>query len=267
MTREEIVHFETSGFLLCKQLLSQKEIAVLSNGFDTAMKKARAGKPKPQPGEKRQQVVPVFDYDAEVFYPLLDDERILPVFEQLLGEDFLLTLSEGIIHTGGSGWHHDACAPEGFFSMRATIYLDALEDEDGCLNVIPGSHFKEYRDHIIANIDAWGKTSRDIPGRFPLVNEPGDVLFMNHKVFHASLSDKSWRRALHINCVQNTTAEKNQAHFDWLTTFLAGETKGWGRFYSERLLETAGPRRKEILDRAIELGYGNTGPATQLQDR
>ena len=267
MTNEEVIHFQTFGFLLCKQLLSQEEMTVLSNGFDAAMERARGGGPKPQAGEKRQQIVPFFDYDPDVFYPLLDNEKILQVFERLLGEDFIFTLSSGIIHTSGTEWHHDACAPEGFFSMRAAIYLDALEDEDGCLNVIPGSQFKEYRDEIKANIDEFGKMSRDIPGRHPIVNEPGDVLFMNHKVFHASLSDNPGRRALHINCVQNTTAEKNQEHFAWLTEFLTGETNGWGRFYSEHMLETAGPRRKEMLDRAIALGYGNTGPISQSQDK
>ena len=49
-------------------------------------------------------------------------------------------------------------------------------------------------------------------------------------------------------------------------TFLAGETKGWGRFYSDRLISTAGPRRQKMMERAIELGFGNTGPITQLQD-
>lgn len=106
----------------------------------------------------------------------------------------------------------------------------------------------------------------DMPGQYPLVNEPGDVLFMNHKVHHAALSDKPWRRTIHINAVQNTTPEKNQEHFDWLTKFLAGETRGWGRFYSDRLIQTAGPRRKKMLDRAIKLGFGNTGPITHLQD-
>lgn len=48
--------------------------------------------------------------------------------------------------------------------------------------------------------------------------------------------------------------------------FLAGETKGWGRFYSDRLIETAGPRRRKMLARAIELGFGNTGPIFHLQD-
>jgi hypothetical protein len=266
MTPEQISYFRTFGFFLCKQLLSQEEMEKLSAAFDVAMEKARGGAPRPEPGEKRQQIIPFFDYDPEAFYPLLDDTRLLHTFEQLLGEDFILTLSEGIIHTGGSGWHHDAYAPEGFFSMRAALYLDPLGPEDGCLTVIPGSHCQEFRDNIVDNKEAMALAPEDLPGQYPLVNQPGDVLFMNHKVHHAALSDKPWRRAIHLNAVQNTTAEKNQEHFDWLMKFLAGETKGWGRFYSDRLIHTASPRLKKTFDRAIELGFGNTGPITQLQD-
>ena len=265
MTQAEIRHFHTLGFLQCRRFFSPERMQVLSETFDTAMDTARGGAPPPKGGEKRQQVVPFFDYAPDVFYALLDDERIIDVFDTLLGADFILTLSEGIIHTGGTGWHHDACAPEGFLSMRAAIYLDRLGPDDGCLSVIPGSHFKGFREALAA-IDRMGVRPEDVPGRHPLCNEPGDVIFMNHKTHHAALSDKPGRRAIHINCVQNTTPEKNREHFDWLMKFLEGETKGWGRFYSDRLIATAGPRRRRMLDRACELGFGTTGSITHLQD-
>jgi len=266
MTREQIAHFQTLGFLQCKQLFSPGEMQPLSAAFDAAMSTARGGAPPPGPGEKRQQVIPLFDYNPDIFYPLLDDDRIVGVFETLMGEDFIFTLSEGILHTGGSPWHHDARAPEGFFSMRAALYLDPLGPVDGCLNVVPGSHFHEFGDALKQSINDMGVRPEDVPGRYPLRNEPGDVLFMNHKVYHSSLSDTSGRRAIHVNCVQNTTPEKNREHCDWLIEFLSGETKGWGRFYSTHLIETAGPRCQKMLARAIELGFGNTGPVTHLQD-
>ena len=266
MTSEEISFFNTFGFFLSSQLLTGAEMDQLSGAFDRAMDKARDGAPIPVSGQKRQQVVPFFDYDPDTFYPLLDDERILEPFAALLGEDFLLTLSEGIIHTGGSGWHHDACAPDGLTTMRAAIYLDPLGPEDGCLNVIPGSHCREFREHLVANKENLGITPEDLTGRYPLVNEPGDVLFMNHKVHHAALSDRPGRRAIHINVAENTTPEENREHFDWLVKFLESETKGWGRFYSDRLIRTAGPRRRAMLDRVMALGFGNTGPITRLQD-
>ena len=147
MTQEEIRHFETLGFIQYKGFFSPAEVDKLSSAFDSAMERARGGAPAPVSGEPRQQVVPFFDYDSDTFYPLLDNERIMDVFSTLMGEDFILTVSEGILHTGGSAWHHDACGPEGFFSMRAAMYLDPLGPEDGCLNVIPGSHLEGLATH------------------------------------------------------------------------------------------------------------------------
>ncbi|MBM3265042.1 MAG: phytanoyl-CoA dioxygenase family protein [candidate division Zixibacteria bacterium] len=269
LTPEQIRHFETLGFVVCRGLFSPSEIRDISNAFDVAMQVARGGAAEPvlERNElgystKRQQVVPFFDYNPDVFYPLLDDARLMDAFEAFMGEDFIFTLSEGIIHAGGSRWHHDAMAPDGFFTMRAALYLDPLEPNDGCLSVIPGSHFHEFNISLRDRILNLGARAEDIPGRYPIVNTPGDVLFMNHKLFHAALSDRPGRRAIHINCSQNTTPERNPVHFEWLMKFLEGEKRGWGRFYSDRLIQTAGPRRARMMARAIELGLGNTGPIT-----
>ena len=110
MTEEQINHFQTLGFLMCKQLLSPDEMSVISDAFDEGMKRARSGAPEPELRQDergysavRQQVIPFFDYDPDVFYPLLDDERFVDVLETLLGENFILTVSEGVIHAGGTG--------------------------------------------------------------------------------------------------------------------------------------------------------------------
>ncbi len=226
---EWVTHFRTFGFLLCKQMFSGEEMEALSDAFDAAMKTARGDAPEPDLRQDdrgysaiRQQVnntippfIPFFDYAPDVFYPLLDDERIVSVFRNLMGDDFRITVTEGLIHAGGSGWHHDNVAREGYFTMRAAIYLDPLGPEDGCLSVIPGSHFTQFRDALgtdtdqrsIKSIEMLGTPAEAVPGKYDLVNEPGDVLFMNHKLFHSALSSKSGRRTIHINATQNIPPE------------------------------------------------------------
>ena len=126
LTQEQITHFEVCGFVMAKGLLTDAEVKQLSKAFDKGMKRARKGTEPPKPGEPRQQVGPFFDYDPYGLYWLLDDERIAGGMRQLMGDDMLLTVSDGILHTGGSGWHHDACGPDGFFIGRVAIYLDEL---------------------------------------------------------------------------------------------------------------------------------------------
>ncbi len=226
---EWVTHFRTFGFLLCKGLFSVAEMKVLSDAFDAAMKSARdeATEPELRQDDRgysavRQQVnntippyITFFDYAPDVFYPLLDDERIVAIFRNLMGDDFRITVTEGLIHAGGSGWHHDNVAREGYFTMRAAIYLDWLGPDDGCLSVIPGSHFTQFREALgtdadqrsIRSIEKLGTPAEAVPGRYDLVNEPGDVLFMNHKLFHSALSSKSGRRTIHINATQNIPPE------------------------------------------------------------
>ncbi len=64
-----------------------------------------------------------------------------------------------------------------------------------------------------------------------------------------------------------TTREQSSEYYDWVIGFLEGDTKAWGRFYSDNLTHTAGPRRRAMLERAMAHGFGDTGPITHLQDR
>ncbi len=282
LTTEQVTHFRTLGFVMCRSKLTADEASAISRAFDDGMRHARGGAEEPHLeqdangyGRKSQGVTPFFDYSPDALYALLDDPRIFDVFEQLMGDDFILTVSSGIIHGGGTGWHHDECAPDGIFSMRAHLYLDPLGPADGCLTVFPGSHCRPYRDAILRSMGVrnnptnhWtqlGVSPALVPGAYPLVTRLGDVLFMNHKLFHAALSDRRGRRAIHINCAQNTTPKRNAEHFEWLNGFLESQSRGH-RFYSDRLIRTAGPRRRKMLARALELGYGDTGTINELQD-
>lgn len=209
MTEEQVNYFGTFGFIQFKDFLEPEEVETLSEAFDEAMLKGRNGAPPPKPNEPRQQInnsipphISFFDLNPEVFYPLLVDERFVDVFRNLLGDDFILPISEGILHTAGSDWHHDNVAEPPYFTMRAHIYLDHLGPEDGCLNVIPGSHFSEFREALAENIGGLGVGAKDVPGRFALVNGPRDVIFLNHKTHHSALSDRPYRRCIHINAIK-----------------------------------------------------------------
>ena len=221
VTPEEIAFFRTFGFLQCKQLLSQDETALLTEKFEVAMMTARDGADEPvltqdEHGysDVRQQVgvwdkkqIPFFDYDPDSFYWLLDDERFESHFRTFQGDDYVVSASAAYIHAGGVGWHHDhsETIDDAFHSMRAHMYLDPLGPEDGCLTVLPGSqHRGDYRKTLL---DSQGKVTSghnywghfgvppdEIPGATPLVNEPGDVVFLNHKTFHAALSNRAKRK-------------------------------------------------------------------------
>ena len=241
MDQQKINHFHTLGFVVYKQLLTPIETENMSLAFDAAMRKARNDEAEPELTQDergyskiRQQVnchipphVPFFDLDPDSFYPYLTDERFDDVFRTLLGDDYYVSASEGIIHAGGSAWHHDGVGAEGYFSMRAHIYLDVLGPEDGCLSVIPGSHFTAYRETLTAEdadsgakgISRLGVAPEQVPGRYDLVNEPGDVVFLNHKTHHSSLSGRARRRCVHINARKAANTEDRDDLVDALRNY------------------------------------------------
>ena len=270
MTPELVHHFNTFGYVHRKALFTASEMSRISDAFDRAMALARGSGAENHP-HTGYDVVPFFDCDPDAFYPLLDDPRVFDVFEALLGPDFMLAATAGVIHADGREWHHDTAhdnsiAPEGLVTMRAAFYLDVLGPEDGCLNVLPGSHLTQYRQALVSSIDRMGVSAKDIPGMVPLRNHPGDVIFMNHKLFHSALTDRPGRRVIQITCFPNVIEDGNPEHFDWLVGYLDHLTKQYGRMYSDRLLRTAGPRRKRMLARAIDLGFGTTGRLTGARD-
>ena len=113
--------------------------------FARGMRTARGGAADPSLAQdeetgystEREQVVPFFDFEPELLYPLLDHEGINQVtsanaplrwhqrggwarslrgcgrrgqiFDAVMGPGWILTLTEGIIHAGGTGW---VCLPQ-----------------------------------------------------------------------------------------------------------------------------------------------------------
>ena len=106
-------------------------------------------------------------------------------------------------------------------SLKVAFYLDRMTRDTGCLRVIPGTHYvfwpvKQPGDgyHTVGpfteslapihgdapknflpdgTIKQFGVMSRDIPSH-AIESEPGDVVFFNHHLWHASFGGRTGRR-------------------------------------------------------------------------
>jgi hypothetical protein len=131
---------------------------------------------------------------------------------------------------------------------------------------MPGSHLKEYRDALVRGLGSFdnqnslGVPLNDVPGQYDLVNEPGDVIFMNHKLYHCSIGRRAGvtpaRRILRVTCVQNTSREKNEEHYRWLIEHLNGMTHDGRTIYGADLIAGAGPLCRAAIERGVALGFG-----------
>lgn len=158
---------------------------------------------------------------STAFQALYGHPRLLEVFEGILGPNFVITDDALVVKLPHSGtdfpWHRDTAGNAtraGKTLLVPGIDLDISDNDNGCVNVIPGSHLDPDID-INALVKAHGF---DIPGAVPLVSTPGDLSVHGGNTLHGSrpnLSD-TMRRTVYIAAIDiddyqsfyNVTAEK-----------------------------------------------------------
>ena len=186
VTPEDKRKFDMMGFHVFRQLFSPSEMAELEAAFMRVM--GPAASETGYDGTRALHIYPVTEGDAW-FDQLIDDPRINDIAEGLIGEDCNYHSSGGHLYVGNSRWHSDG---GNFFpSIHMAFYLDPVTADTGCLNVIPGSHHLPFHDALdkARRDGVYDFASPDVPGRYPLESQPGDVCIFRH----ATLSLVLWR--------------------------------------------------------------------------
>jgi ectoine hydroxylase-related dioxygenase (phytanoyl-CoA dioxygenase family) len=233
--------FETMGFLVFRQFYSPDEVKEIEAAFTRVIEKA--ARKSGYDGTKRLAVVPFLEYD-EYFLQLLDHERTNDVVEGLLGEDCLyMNASDGNYYVGDTRWHPDGGNPA-YPTIKIALYLDRVREGAGCLSVIPGSHHPEFHERVSRAMKSgvYSVGSPDVPGRYPLESDPGDLVLFHHALWHSAWGGHVGRRMFTFQYAANPERSWQVQHLRGLI-----ESFDWRRMrhrlFSERLVETAGPRR------------------------
>ena len=265
-TPEQKAYYDTFGFIVLRQLFSSDEFQEIERAFEQVItQEAEAS----GIGDRTQLESACDRLDDHKFvidpgfcdrYPVLlklnDDDRIAGIAETLLGPGGIVECgSDGSLRSGDTQWHPDegwnSMIPDGkddpyrqagYKSMhyvpaiKIAFYLDALDQDTGCLRVIPGSQMNPFHDRLWSlsrfNVPAselprvrpqilekWAKDGgdpqkaeqwftddqtnlydiapRDVPG-LALESQPGDVIFFSHQVWHASYGGSA-RRMFSVN--------------------------------------------------------------------
>ena len=253
LSKEEHQHFDSMGFLVFRQLFSASEMAEI----DAAFMRVISGPAKElgYDGTSRLSVVPSIEGDDRLI-ELFDDDRINDIVDGLLGDDCIYHGSDGNFYVGNTRWHPDGGAPE-YRTIKVAFYLDPVGENSGCLNIIPGSHLDKFHKGIQQAINAgtYDRGSPDLPGRYPLVSEPGDVVVFHHGVWHSSWGGKTGRRMFTINYDANPTTPWQETYLKGLMRAITHKTRKGRRIYTQRMMETADERRMKKLKKLIEWGY------------
>ena len=284
LTQQQVQHFETFGFLVIRAAFSAAEMAAITAEFEASLLDDRGG--RAFGGEERQAVFGMVERRPQLMQ-LAEDDRIFGPMEQILGEGFVWVGSDGNYWVGDTQWHpdrHDRTWP----LIKASLYLDPVTRETGCLRVIPGSHRTPFwenlaplertmmqvnREHgmgMSQTLEAlylpgedkdappMGVPGRDIPSA-ALETEPGDLILFQQNLWHASFGGGSGRRQLALSFgLKPTTdlhfAQVRQVHSANLAGARERGNVDGDRLFDDAFVKSDSPRIRGLVAPFVELG-------------
>ncbi len=203
LSAEQLDSFETAGHLIIKGFYRPDEVKLLN---DTFMEMHRQG---PIKGFFAPKTAEEANGDPLKMYPrimhphrfnetarsYLLDSRLEPVLRDLFGEEPLA--AQSMLYFKPAGGRGQALHQDNFYlnvdpgtCIAAWLALDYVDLDNGCLEVVPGTHKMDL--FCPEEADTTQSFTREYvpppPGlaKVPVIMEPGDMLFFNGTLVHGS---------------------------------------------------------------------------------
>ena len=217
---ELISEYEAKGYVLLRGLFDEATIHLLGRAAkeDRELDAHSFGR---DDGARNVVRLSLWNHPGDTLYGMFARcESIVRTAETLLGGEVYHYHSKMIMkdaRVGGAwAWHQDygywyqngVLAPQ---LCSASIAVDRATRENGCLQVIEGSHRLGRIDHVLTGDQAGADLERvqAILERLPLVYvemEPGDVLFFHCNLLHRSAENRSEYPRWSMICCYNAAS-------------------------------------------------------------
>jgi phytanoyl-CoA hydroxylase len=225
---EELVQYERDGYYVARGLFSREEVIHLR---DHLMRLREAGSypgdvigvdPKENDPLKRYPVMHHPHRWDTLTRSYMLDERNRQVMTRLLGSEPLACQS--MVYFKPPGARGQALHQDQYYlrvqpgtCMAAWMTLDYVDQDNGCLEIVPGSHKLPTLCVIDADITK-SITPVTVPlaegmEAVPIVMEPGDVLYFNGQVIHGSgpnITKDRFRRVITCHYVEGAAEKVTQ---------------------------------------------------------
>jgi ectoine hydroxylase len=217
LTPEQLAHYERNGYLRVEALFDNDEIGLLlrSAREDRALDQHAFGRADGEGGKIR---LSLWNHTGEGIYGMFARcRRVVDACEQILDDEVYHYHSKMIMkdaRVGGAwAWHQDY----GYWYYNAVlspalvsvfIAVDPSTRENGCLQVIEGSHRLGRIDHVQTGDQAGADPERveEVLKRLQLVYvemKPGDALFFHPNLLHRSDRNRSPNPRWSMICCYN----------------------------------------------------------------
>ena len=213
----EVAAFNADGYVLARGLLDAIETDLLGRAAreDRVLDQHSFGRDDGEGGTVR---LSLWNHPTDTIYGMIARcESIVGSMEKLLGGEVYHYHSKMIMkdaRVGGAWtWHQDY----GYWYQNgvlfpwmasASIAVDSATRDNGCLQLIRGSHHLGRIDHVLTGDQAGADLERvqEILKRLDLVHvemEPGDVVFFHANTLHRSDQNRSDRPRWSMICTYN----------------------------------------------------------------
>jgi hypothetical protein len=213
----DVRKYRQDGFLLVRAMLSPEETALLKRAAheDRVLDQHSYGKADGEGGTVR---LSLWNHPTDTIYGAIARcESIVGSAEKLLDDEVYHYHSKMIMKdakVGGAwAWHQDY----GYWYQNGVLFphltsafiaVDPATRENGCLQVIKGSHELGRIEHVLTGEQAGADQARvdEVLARLELVYvemEPGDVLFFHANALHRSDQNRSENPRWSMICCYN----------------------------------------------------------------
>ncbi|MBP3963962.1 phytanoyl-CoA dioxygenase family protein [Paenibacillus lignilyticus] len=246
MTQEELAQYHRDGYVLVNNLFDREEIDLMIREIEGGERVAGSTYSNDDRSGLKAKLAIWFELGPDMWSAVSTCPRLVNNVSSLLGEDAAFFHGKVMLKEARSGgaweWHQDYgyWYDQGFIypnMISVFIALDAATKENGCLQVLRGSHLLGRLEHgkVGGQTGADVNRIRHLQSMFELVHcemAPGSALFFHSNLLHSSAPNLSdYHRRTFVSCYNATGNPQLQSqglkHYDrcpvgsddWLTKF------------------------------------------------
>jgi len=217
LTKQQCEHYHDHGYVIVKNLFSAEEIGLLSEQAhnDKALDEAAASM---DDGEGNPVRLSLWNHPGDGLYGMFARcHKLVDRVEQLLGGEVYHYHSKMVLKdakVGGAwAWHQDY----GYWYQNGLLYpqlcsvmiaVDKATQENGCLQVLSGSHNMGRINHVLSGEQAGADKERVQEAQKVMETiycemDPGDALFFHCNILHSSAANLSENSRWSMICCYN----------------------------------------------------------------
>ena len=222
LTHEELAGYARQGFLFQRGLLAADEVDLVLEAAqsDIDLEDHAFGRDDGEGGKVR---LALWNHPGDdVYGAVARSSRVVGRAQQLVGGEVYHYHSKMILkdpceggawtwHQDYGYWHENGLPSPDLVSVF--LALDPATQENGCLQVMEGSHLSGRIEHTLSGDQAGANPARveALLGQLEVVHarmEPGDALFFHPNLLHRSDRNRSEQRRWSLICCYNSATNE-----------------------------------------------------------